>query len=193
MTDINRGVCRTEPQRLAQTHDAKHAYTKLRIWRFCRLLWRTIIKAPTKEKEISMIKTSFIAAALAVSTLGAVVSTPAAAQVSLQVQVAPPPPRFEAAPAPRRGYVWVPGYWDWRRGHHVWTNGHYERARAGYVYAPTQWVQRGDRWEMQRGSWQRGGRGDRDHDGIQNRNDRDRDGDGVPNRVDSNPNNPNRR
>ncbi len=140
-----------------------------------------------------MIKTSFIAAALAVSSLGAVVATPAAAQVAFQVQVAPPPPRFEPAPAARRGQVWVPGYWDWRRSRHVWVAGHYERARPGYVYAPTQWVQRGDRWEMQRGNWQRGGRGDRDRDGIQNRNDRDRDGDGVQNRYDSNPNNPNRR
>jgi hypothetical protein len=36
----------------------------------------------------------------------------------------------------------------------------------------------------------RGGRGDRDRDGVPNRVDRDRDGDGVPNRRDSRPNNP---
>lgn len=38
----------------------------------------------------------------------------------------------------------------------------------------------------------RGGRGDRDGDGISNRRDRDRDGDGVPNRRDDRPNNPRR-
>lgn len=38
----------------------------------------------------------------------------------------------------------------------------------------------------------RGGRGDRDGDGISNRNDRDRDGDGVRNRSDSRPNDPRR-
>jgi hypothetical protein len=35
-------------------------------------------------------------------------------------------------------------------------------------------------------------RGDKDHDGIQNRYDRDRDGDGVANARDAYPNNKNR-
>lgn len=137
-----------------------------------------------------MIKTSLIAVAIAAGTLGAVTTTPAAAQAVFQVQVAPPPPRVEVVPAPRRGQVWVPGYWDWRGHRHVWAAGHWERARPGYYYAPTQWVQVGNHWERRGGNWSRG---DRDRDGVPNRYDRDRDGDGVPNRYDHNPNNPNRR
>jgi hypothetical protein len=41
------------------------------------------------------------------------------------------------------------------------------------------WVERDGHWVMERGRWDRGGR-------------HDRDGDGVPNRMDEHPNNPNR-
>jgi len=77
-----------------------------------------------------MIKTSLIAVAIAAGTLGAVTTTPAAAQAVFQVQVAPPPPRVEVVPAPRRGQVWVPGYWDWRGHRHVWA------PAIGSVHAP---------------------------------------------------------
>ncbi len=46
-----------------------------------------------------------------------------AAPVYVDVRVAPPPPRDEAIPVIRPGYVWVPGYWDWRGHRHVWVNG----------------------------------------------------------------------
>ena len=39
-----------------------------------------------------------------------------------------------SSPSARPGYVWSPGYWDWRGHRHVWVNGHWERARHGYVY-----------------------------------------------------------
>ena len=108
---------------------------------------------------------------------------------SIDIRVAPPPPRHEVVPGARHGYVWVPGYWDWRRHRHVWVNGHWERARRGYVYRNPEWVQEGDRWVLRRGNW---ARGDRDRDGVPNRFDRDRDGDGIPNRRDDHPNNPRR-
>jgi hypothetical protein len=135
-----------------------------------------------------MLKKILVGSLLAAS-LGAA-SAPALSQV--YVQVAPPPPRTEVVPAPRRGYVWVPGYWDWRGKRHVWVNGTWVRERRGYHYAAPRWHERNGRWVLERGRWDRGGHGDRDRDGVPNRVDRDRDNDGVPNRHDSNPNNPRR-
>ena len=107
---------------------------------------------------------------------GAALPMVASAQVTVYHNAAPPPPRFEAVPAARRGYVWVPGYWVLRGHRHAWRAGHWERGRAGYSYVQPNWVQRDNRWEFNRGRWNRG----------------DRDRDGVPNRFDRAPNNPNR-
>ena len=86
-------------------------------------------------------------------------------------------PRYEVVPAARPGYLWTPGYWDYRRGRHYWVGGTYVRERRGYVYAQPAWEQRGGAWHFNRGGWNRG---DRDHDG-------------VPNRFDNHPDNPYRR
>ncbi|MEO5881464.1 MAG: hypothetical protein ABIQ06_03535 [Caldimonas sp.] len=131
-----------------------------------------------------------LAAIAALAAASAGFSAPSvAAPVYVDVRVAPPSPRHEVAPAARRGYVWTPGYWDWRRNRHHWVAGTWVRERRGYVYTQPAWVQNGDRWRFNRGAW---ARGDRDHDGVPNRMDRDRDGDGVPNRRDSRPDNPRR-
>ena len=45
------------------------------------------------------------------------------AQVGVQLNYGPPPVRYEAVPAPRLGYVWVPGYWEWRGRRQVWVSG----------------------------------------------------------------------
>lgn len=109
-----------------------------------------------------------------VASLGAfTVPSVAQAQPAIIVQTAPPAPRFERVPAPRRGYVWTAGHWEWRGNRHVWAPGVWVRSRPGYAYRQPEWRQDGDRWEMRRGGW-------------------DRDGDGVPNRMDRRPNNPNR-
>lgn len=117
---------------------------------------------------------------------------PATAQVNgyVSINVGPPPLRVERMPPPRRGYAWVPGYWDWRGQRHVWIAGNWVRERPGYYYDQPRWVAQNGGWVLQRGHW---ARGDRDRDGIPNRRDRDRDGDGVPNRYDQRPDNPNRR
>ena len=83
----------------------------------------------------------------------ATISVSAVAAPYVDVHVGPPPPRHEAVPAPRAGYVWAPGYWDWRGHRHVWVNGHWERARHGYVYHEPRWEQDGDRWRLYRGAW----------------------------------------
>jgi hypothetical protein len=92
------------------------------------------------------------------------------------VTVAPPPPRVEHVPTLRRGYVWVPGHWDWRGRRYVWVNGTTVRERQGYRYAEPRWIEREGRWYKEPGRWARG----------------DRDRDGVPNRFDNAPNNPRR-
>ena len=132
-----------------------------------------------------MLKRIILAAAVA-GAIGSV-AIPASAQII--VRIAPPPPRAESVPAPRRGSIWVPGHWDWRNPQHVWVGGTWVRERRGYSYNQPQWVERNGRWQMTRGNWRRG---DRDGDGIPNRMDRDRDGDGVRNSQDRAPDNPRR-
>lgn len=92
------------------------------------------------------------------------------------VQKAPPALRREAVPAARRGYEWIPGYWNWTGRKYVWVKGHYEKVRRGYVYARPEWRQGDNGWTLNRGGWRAG----------------DRDGDGVRNRDDARPNNPSR-
>ena len=142
------------------------------------------------------------------------------AQFNAIVAVAPPAPQYEVVPAPRPGYVWAPGHYEWRGNQHVWVRGQWLTARNGYEYREPRWVQRGNgQWVLVGNTWERRGpNGDRDGDGIANRydrnngyaqnrqgpngdldrdgipnaRDRDRDGDGVPNHRDQFPNNRNR-
>ena len=92
--------------------------------------------------------------------LGASAYAPEAAagtQVSVQIGVAPPPPRYEIVPPPRIGYVWAPGYWRWdpyaRR--HVWIVGRWMPARRGYYYRPPRWEHYGPGWRFHDGYWGR--------------------------------------
>ena len=132
-----------------------------------------------------MLKKTLLVAIVAAS-LGSV-AAPQASAADLYVRVAPPAPRVEYVPAPRHGYAWVPGYWDYRGHRHVWIAGTWVRERPGYRYVGPRWVERDGGWSMEHGRW---ARGDRDHDGIANAYDHDRDGDGVANRHDRAPDNP---
>ena len=126
-----------------------------------------------------MLNKTLLASCLAAScAFGAMtLPTAAVAQASVWIQTAPPAPRTEVVPAPRRGYVWVNGYWGWNGHRHVWHQGTWVRERRGYSYAQPAWVERDGRWEFKRGAW---ARGDADHDG-------------VPNGADRRPNDPTRR
>jgi hypothetical protein len=105
------------------------------------------------------------------ATIASLLAAPAAnAQVQgvVVVRQAPPPPRVEAMPPPRRGYQWSPGYWAWEGHHYVWHDGYWIRARPGYAFRQPQWSQHDGRWHYRPGQWEKG----------------DVDGDGVPNALD---------
>ncbi len=116
---------------------------------------------------------TILAALLAASF--AATAIPAAA-ATYYVQVAPPAPRTEVVPAARPGKTWVAGHWEWKNKKHQWVRGTWINDRRGYHYSQPAWTENNGRWSMERGTWRRG----------------DRDGDGVPNRNDRAPNNPNR-
>jgi hypothetical protein len=104
-------------------------------------------------------KTIF-AVLLAAGTASTLLVTPLAqaqrhAPADVWIGTAPPPPRYEAAPPPRRGYVWVAGYWAWNGHRHIWAPGHWERIRHGYRYAPPGWHQGPRGWHQDPGGWQR--------------------------------------
>jgi hypothetical protein len=167
-----------------------------------------ILNHPLLEMENDMKSSLTLATLIALGA--AYAPLPSMAQnVELYIGSAPPAPMYERAPAVRRGYVWSPGYWDWRGHRHYWVPGTYIAERPGYLYAPPTWQQRGGRWYMQQGHWsphggygvrdsygrqgfydnRNGYRSDRDRDGIPDRYERrgggrDTDRDGVPNRYD---------
>jgi len=120
-----------------------------------------------------------LAAAMAASAL------PAAAQVSVNinvpglVQIAPPAPRYEIAPAPQPGQVWVPGHWQWNERAYVWRPGFWQVARPDYAYAPGRWVRADGGWRWIEGDWRRAERrGDREFDEGERRRHRHGDDDG---------------
>jgi WXXGXW repeat (2 copies) len=73
----------------------------------------------------------------------------------LRVGFAPPALRIEAGiAAPGAGFVWVPGYYDWRGSDYFWVGGAWVRpphARAVWV-APRYYQRRGG-WYYSRGYW----------------------------------------
>lgn len=122
-------------------------------------------------------------------TLAAAAAAPlpsmAQSRYSVVVTSAPPAPVYEAIPAPRRGYMWSQGHWEWRGHRHAWVPGYWIAERPGYVYNQPGW-HRGERgWYMEPARWDRGRR---DWDRRDQRR-WDRDGDGVPNRYDRAPDN----
>lgn len=92
---------------------------------------------------------------------GLTFSAASMAQVSVNIAIGvpPPAPMYEVVPAPRPGYVWLPGYWDWDDGHHkhAWKKGRWELERPGYVYESPRWIQSRDGWVLVPGRWDQGG------------------------------------
>lgn len=95
---------------------------------------------------------------VAALTLGAaaIMPLPSLAQhgAGIIVYSAPPAPRYESIPAPRSGYVWAPGYWNYDGSRHTWVAGHWEAARNGYQYRKPEWTRDDGAWRLNRGGWQ---------------------------------------
>jgi hypothetical protein len=103
-----------------------------------------------------LVKKVLVSMLFAAGMIGAVaVPLSALAGVDLQVNIGPPAVRFEVVPEHRAGYVWAPGYWDYRDNNHVWVGGVHVREREGYVYQPHRWVERDGKWNQEHGRWDR--------------------------------------
>src|SRR5260370_24614651 len=87
----------------------------------------------------AMSKAILIALCLNAGALG----TSAFAGAGVDADAAPPPAREERAPAPRDGYVWAPGYWDWNGHAYSWVSGHHIFERRGSHWVPDRWDQVG--------------------------------------------------
>src|ERR1700730_7590139 len=85
-----------------------------------------------------------------------------AANVVVDIDVAPPASRYENAPA-RVGYISAPGYYQWDEGRHqhVWMKGEYQyqTERRGEHYVPNQWSEQNGRYHFNEGRWEKGEKG----------------------------------
>jgi hypothetical protein len=81
----------------------------------------------------------FGAAALCATLLLA--STASWSQISISVNIAPPPlPVYTQPPLPAVGYIWVPGYWAWADGGYYWVPGTWVAPpRPGLLWTPGYW------------------------------------------------------
>lgn len=135
------------------------------------------------------------AALIALGTAFAAPASMAASNVNVFIGTAPPPPLVERIPAPRAGYVWAPGHWEWNGRRHTWASGYWVVARPGYAYQAPAWYQGNGGWYMRPAAWTPYGP-DRDRDGVPDRFERrwdgprngpyyngPRDRDGIPDRY----------
>ncbi len=88
-----------------------------------------------------------------IAPLALALTTPARA-TDVVSDVAPPPPRAERV-APREGYVWTPGYWEWSGRAYRWTSGGYVYERRGARWVAADWQADGEHWRFVPGHWER--------------------------------------
>ena len=69
-----------------------------------------------------------------------------------RAHMAPPAARFERH-AERRGYLWIPGNYEWRNDNYVWVGGRYEAERRGYRWREPRWESRDGAYIRVEGDW----------------------------------------
>jgi hypothetical protein len=74
--------------------------------------------------------------------------SPASAGPDVLSDVAPPPDRAERAPAPRDGYDWRGGHWEWTGRFYKWVSGTWVTAHRGAHWATDRWDQVGTQWHF---------------------------------------------
>ena len=82
-------------------------------------------------------------------------AAPALAQVSININLAPPSPQQEMIPVLAPDRIWAPGYWAWSGDRYIWVRGQAIMRREGYRWAPDHWEQRGDGYHRRPGYWVR--------------------------------------
>ncbi len=84
-------------------------------------------------------------------------TTPAAAQVTVSVAIAPPElPVYDQPPIPADGYIWTPGYWAWSDDDqdYYWVPGTWvEAPQVGYLWTPGYWGTDGGTYLWNAGYW----------------------------------------
>jgi hypothetical protein len=93
--------------------------------------------------------------AILVSAGAWLMGAPAHAATEIVSSVAPPPERVEHAPAPRDGYVWNQGHWEWSGHSYAWVAGTWIVARPKAHWVADHWNQVGDQWHYLAGHWER--------------------------------------
>jgi hypothetical protein len=82
---------------------------------------------------------------------------PAAAQITVSVDVAPPElPVYDQPPIPGDGYLWTPGYWAWSDDDqdYFWVPGTWvEAPEVGYLWTPGYWAADGGAFLWHAGYW----------------------------------------
>lgn len=99
-----------------------------------------------------LITSALIAGALCLGVFAA----PALAQVNVSIDLglAPPPPRYEPYEEPRPGFVLLPGYWFWDGHQHRWADRRWTEARPGKHWQAERWETRGKKHHFQPGRWE---------------------------------------
>ena len=95
--------------------------------------------------------------ATALFALGTLLPLAATAQISVAINIRPPPlPVYVQPPVPGDGYLWTPGYWAWSApdSDYYWVPGTWVLAPTpGYLWTPGYWGygRGGYRWNV--GYW----------------------------------------
>jgi hypothetical protein len=92
---------------------------------------------------------------LTLALLGPLAAVSLAQAAVVDIEVAPPEPRVVVAPPPRPGFIWAPGFWEWRGHQHVWVDGHWEHERPGYHWEAARWVPHEGHYRFEAGHWAR--------------------------------------
>jgi hypothetical protein len=89
---------------------------------------------------------------IAVLALG---STPAFSQVSISIDIAPPPLQVYDQPAcPDDGYIWTPGYWAYGDNAYYWVPGAWvQPPQMGDFWTPPYWGWDGNAYVFNAGYW----------------------------------------
>jgi len=101
------------------------------------------------------IRASILVASVMAGLCACVVQSPARGRALVDIEVRPPPDRVVVVPAPRRGYIYAPGYWRWDGRQHVWVDGRFLRERRGEHWVPAHWEERHNRYHFEEGHWER--------------------------------------